>query len=562
MALVFAHLGVAQPQPPLLPLIPPGQHTSEERLRAAEAEFAALRELAVRSEAERPIKDQALDELARKLGVPRMIEEKDGRRLVLVDEIAGAPAYIGSPSPVMGDRDIQLYGWASDSTPNAPFIFQSQLHQQLSDVAFDAGWASFRVDGGQLQFEVFLDGYFSNFCGAVLFTDSRQATLQMGAGQFIYVPMCDPVLVPGSDPPVFMSCDGLRAGTYYAGTIPLNETLLRELVAGQGEIFFHLPAWRADGPYWDVPPPVQGRLLQVPGGDVTNALAGLPRTPRSLTAVVEARPIAFPLDLWPSPGVDVDRDGLPDFGLHGRALCTMSIPSDCSTMFGVSCASSNELLVHGWDALVVPLGTSIGPTTPTNAAWGAPGMDSLTSTVSGSCSIPWTGELGRLGEGYLGMRLRRASGDHYGWMRVRLPKKTFFPVLPPYFPDPAGPGGLNPPWLILGRSLGLLPEPVAVWEIGPVIEGWAYEPAPETPILAGARPFPVPITCGGVRRAGYLRLSFTGEIGRGYAVQFKSDLVVDRWATAGGLLIPTAPQTVLDLPMSGATGFYRVVEAD
>lgn len=446
---------------------------------------------------------------------------------------------------------------------NAPVIFQSQLHQQFSDVAFHAGWASFQVDVGQLQFQVFLDGYFSNFCGAVLFTDSRQVTLQTGTGQFMYVPMCDPVLVPGSDPPVFISCDGLRAGTYYAGSIPLNETLLRELIAGQGQVWFHLPAWRANGPYWDVPPPVQGRLLQMPGGDVTNALAGLPRSPRSLTAVVGAGPVSFPFDLSPSPGVDVDRDGVADFGLHGRTLCTMSIPSDCSTMFGISCASSSQLLVQGWDALVVPLGTGIGPTAPTNAAWGSPGMDSLTSTLSGSCYRPWTGELGRLGEGYLGMKLRRADGDHYGWIRVRLPRRTSFLTLSPYFPDPSGPGGLNPPWPVIEPgSLGLLLEPVAIWEFGPVIEDWAYEPAPDTPILAGARPFPVPIQCGGVRRAGYMRLSFVGEIGRGYAVQFKSDLVTDRWATLDWLLIPTAPQSVMDLPMSGATGFYRVVEAE
>ena len=120
MTCVFAHLGVAQPQPPLLPLIPPGQYASEERLRAGEAEFAALRELAIRSEAEQPIKEQALDELARRLGVPRVIEGADGRRLILADEIAGAPAYIGSPSPVLGDRDVQLYGRAYDSLPNTP----------------------------------------------------------------------------------------------------------------------------------------------------------------------------------------------------------------------------------------------------------------------------------------------------------------------------------------------------------------------------------------------------------------------------------------------------------
>jgi hypothetical protein len=453
-------------------------------------------------------------------------------------------------------------------TYNSTITFQSQLHQQYSDYAWHAGWAAFHVEGGQLQFEVFLDAYFSNFCGVALFTDSRKATIQMGTGQFMFVPMCDPVLVPGSDPPVFISCDGLWAGTYYVGSIPLNETLLRELVAGQGEVFFYLPAWRANGPYWDVPPPVQGRLLQVPGGDVTNALAGLPRTPRSLSAVLGAGPVSFPFASFPiheliNPAVDVDQDGRADYGLHWRTLCTLSIPSDCSTMFGVSCASSNQLLVQGWEALVVPLGTTIGPAAPTNAAWGTPGMDSLTSTHSGSCYVPWTGELGRLGEAYLGVKLRRTDGDHYGWMRVRLPKGKPFSILQPYFPDPAGPGGLNPPWpVVLSGRLDSPEESVAVWEFSPVIEDWAYEPAPNTPILAGARPFPVPIACGGVRRGGYLRMSFTGEVGRAYSVQFRPDLTTHRWASLGWLLIPTAPQTVLDLPMPGATGFYRVVEAE
>lgn len=441
--------------------------------------------------------------------------------------------------------------------------FQTQLSQEFSALAWDAGWASFQVEGGQLRFQVFLEPFFTSFCGVVLHTESRQATVQMGAGEFMYVPMCDPVLVPGSDPPVFISCDGLRGVTCYAGSIPLNETLLRELVAGQGEIYFHLPASRANGSYWDVPPPVKGRLLPVPGGDVTNALAGMPRIPRSLTAVVGAGPISFSFDDFFNTSVDVDQDGRADYGLHGRMLCTFSIPSDCSTMFGVSCASTNQLLVRGWEALVVPLGTSIGPAAPTNAAWGNPGMDSLTSTLSGSCYLPWTGELGRLGEAYLGVKLRRADGDHYGWMRVRLPGGEPVFLLQPYFPDPSGPGGLTTlPPVRKSASLDSPAELVAILEFGPVVEDWAYEPAPNTPILAGAKPFPVAISCGGVRRAGYLRMSFTGEAGRGYAVQFKPDLTAPGWTSLGWLLIPTAPETVLDLPMSGATGFYRVIEAE
>ncbi|HRZ58392.1 MAG TPA: hypothetical protein P5525_23380 [Candidatus Paceibacterota bacterium] len=182
---------------------------------------------------------------------------------------------------------------AQTGTTTSAVRFQSQLHQQLSTFAWDAGWASFQVEGGQLQFQVFLDAYFSNLCGVALLTDSRQATVQMETGQFMLVPMCDPVLVPGSDPPVFISRDGLRAVTYHAGSIPLNETLLQELVAGQGEVYFHLPAPHANGPYWDVPPPVQGRLLQVPGGDVASTFAGLAVGIRRCSSASDGLPSIF-----------------------------------------------------------------------------------------------------------------------------------------------------------------------------------------------------------------------------------------------------------------------------
>ena len=216
----------------------------------------------------------------------------------------------------------------------------------------------------------------------------------MGEGLTRFVPMCDPVEVPFSDPPVDI-CLGLRAVTFYTGSIPLNETLLRELLAGQGKVWFALPASGINGSWWNVPPPVTGRLLLLPGSDVTNALARLPRSPRSLSAVVGIGPVWFPFDEAYPASVDVDQDGCADYA-----------------------------------------------------------------------------------------------------------------------------------------------------------------------ILAGAKPFPVGVACGGVRRAGYLRMSFTGEVGRGYAVQFKADLTTPAWTSLGWLLIPTAPETILDFPMTGTKGFYRVVEAE
>jgi hypothetical protein len=459
------------------------------------------------------------------------------------------------------------FGQAPIST-NTPLRFQAQLNQEFSDtlwVILDAGWASFQTAGGQLDFQVFVDTYFSNFCGVVLSTDSRQATVSMGRGEFMYIPICQPVLVPGSDPPVYISCDGMRAVNCYTGSIPLNETLLRELATGQGEICFHLPAVGVSGSLWDIPPPVKGRLLPLPGGDLDQALASLPRTPRSLTAVVGAGPVQFPLISGSfASTVDVDQDGQADFGLEGSIICTLSIPGDCTTTFGVSCADHNQLLVQGWQAVVVPLGTRIGPATPADTAWGnTTGVSSLTSTRFGSCQLPYIGELGRLGEAYLGVKLRRADGDHYGWMRVRLPKRASVVPSQPALVNPPSPFGMtNLLQVIKPPRLESPPQLVAISEAGPVIEEWAYEPAPNTPLLAGAKPFPVTTSCAGVKRAGYLRLRFAGEAGRGYAVQFKPDLTTREWGSLGWLLISTASESVLDLPMAGACGFYRVVEAE
>ena len=81
-------------------LIPPGQAGSEQKRQEGEAEFAALREQAARSAAEQPAKERALDELAKRLGVPREIQEADGRKLILTDEIAGSPAYLSSHNTV------------------------------------------------------------------------------------------------------------------------------------------------------------------------------------------------------------------------------------------------------------------------------------------------------------------------------------------------------------------------------------------------------------------------------------------------------------------------------
>ncbi len=470
-------------------------------------------------------------------------------------------------------RGVTKWGWrlgvltfglaAAGRLDAASAFFRSQLSQDFSTISLDAGGASFFVDGDQLRFLLFLDEHFKQFCGAVLMTDSRQAVMPLGPGEFVFAPMCDPVQVPGSNPPVFLQCDGLRAGYSFSGTIPLNETLVRELFAGQGEVFIHLPARGTNGPYWDIPPPVRGRLRVSPDSNLATLLAGLPRTPRSLTAIAGSGPIYFPFNNWPSDGVDVDHDGVLDYGLRGLTLCTASIPPECSSMFGLTCAPHAELLVRGVEARVVGSGTWIGSAPPSDALWVSSPSVALTRNHSGSCFRPWSGDLGMQGEGYLGVRLRRDDHTHYGWIRVRLPRGKPLWTLPPYFPDPSGPGGFNPPRSAdLGPSGSLWEPPVSFAEMGPVIEDWAFEPEPDRPIRAGARPFVVRFALEGIQREGYLRVSAPTESGRAYAVQFKPDLSSASWVTLGGLWLAGATQARLDLPIGTAQGFYRIVEAD
>lgn len=85
---------MAEAAPRLRPLIPVGRLHSEDVRQRRDDEFAALREKASASAAEWPTKDRALDQLADRLGIPRVLELADGERLLLTDEIVESPAFI------------------------------------------------------------------------------------------------------------------------------------------------------------------------------------------------------------------------------------------------------------------------------------------------------------------------------------------------------------------------------------------------------------------------------------------------------------------------------------
>ncbi len=81
----------------MVELIPPGQTLSPSMQATAAAESEALRQLLAQSLLDQPAKEQALDELAARLGVPREIVRPDGSKMILSGEMAGSPVWISNP---------------------------------------------------------------------------------------------------------------------------------------------------------------------------------------------------------------------------------------------------------------------------------------------------------------------------------------------------------------------------------------------------------------------------------------------------------------------------------
>ncbi len=136
---------------------------------------------------------------------------------------------------------------------------------------------------------------------------------------------------------------------------------------------------------------------------------------------------------------------------------------------------------------------------------------------------------------FMGIQFQIGQDWHYGWVRIRggLSGEYFTPEGWRFFLAP-------PAWIL----------------------DWAYETRPNTPIKAGARPVMVGVAVPVVVRAGFLRLSWLSEIGKAYQVQSKASLDAPGWTNLNFAVPATSTNTLLDLPMTGATQFFRVVEAD
>jgi len=449
----------------------------------------------------------------------------------------------------------QVLGWGYETRPGTsvkagatggappvervglPDRFVCTLAASASNTVFFAGAGGFLVDCTQLRFVLNVADPFTNVEAAMLTTPSRQVRVDLGAGQPVEVSLFTPVQVLGQGTSAATpgDLDFLYPAHQYSGQVPLTETLLRELQAGQAGLTLYLPD-AASNPLelhqlYQPDLLAQGSLLALPQPGSTNPAPCWPRAPRSTTVRYTPGPaVGFPWVSFGTATVDLDGDGQPDFNLGGNALCTASIPACCTTWFEATGVSSNELLAVGQDLAVVEIGTSLGPEPQSGAAWSSAG-GFLTETGSGCGYRPWSGELGRRGEGYLGARLRLADGDHYGWMRV----------------------------VLAGSALS--PAPGFMY-LGPVVVDWAFELQPGVATVAGARPYPAAVASLGIVRPGYLRARVATEPGWSYAVQQRSSITQGNWQSAGFTFVGDGSETLLDLPMTGAAGFFRVVEAE
>jgi hypothetical protein len=125
---------------------------------------------------------------------------------------------------------------------------------------------------------------------------------------------------------------------------------------------------------------------------------------------------------------------------------------------------------------------------------------------------------------YIGFELVQGAVSYYGWMQVQNP-------------------------------MALVSDEIVYGEI----VAWAYSTTPNAPIVAGAGLL-VPLAPVQVVRPGNLRLSWESQFGQAYLVQFKTQVDAPSWTNSDLTIIAIATNTSADIPMTGAQGYYRVIQ--
>jgi hypothetical protein len=220
-----------------------------------------------------------------------------------------------------------------------------------------------------------------------------------------------------------------------------------------------------------------------------------------------------------SPNIDTNSTGLTNVQSSGITGEYYVAPLD-----------SNNVLCTNYDVLIMPAGTLIGAVTSSNVEWSASEGATLVSEFIAFGNPPvtsWYGTLAARPEaGFLGVRLQVQNEWHYGWVQAQLQTNA------------------------------------ASGDIGPIIVDWAYETRPNTFIVAGAKPVPVPLAAPRVVQPGTLRLAWQSIIGQSYQVQFKSQLDTPLWTNLNAPITSSGTNLIANLPITGVSGFYRVVQAN
>jgi hypothetical protein len=194
---------------------------------------------------------------------------------------------------------------------------------------------------------------------------------------------------------------------------------------------------------------------------------------------------------------------------------------------GVRSEQASRLLVWlspppniGGPIAPLPGGFEIGPNSGSgNLQWFGDNFDVFDTLVhcTDGCSGAFLGQ-----HAYMGVRFERAGATHYGWVLLD----------------------------------------VSAHQAAGQIEAWAWETRPGMPIKAGAKPVQVLLAPPMVARPGYLRVNWPSEVGKAYQVQAKARVDALMWTNLSFTIPATSTNTMVDLPMSGAARFFRVVEAD
>jgi len=106
--------------PRMRELLPPGQLESEKKRLQNEADRAALRQAADAARAARPARERTLDDIARRHGVPRIIDRGNGKAFRLGGEFGGVPLFTGSHDSVSAAGISADELWPFQDNPALP----------------------------------------------------------------------------------------------------------------------------------------------------------------------------------------------------------------------------------------------------------------------------------------------------------------------------------------------------------------------------------------------------------------------------------------------------------